>query len=51
MERHYLSHEMQNSRPATALCGLQFLPEELDCSKGFSPGSCFPRRVSCRDCL
>lgn len=51
MERHYLSHEMRNSSPARALCGLQFHPDDLDYSKWFSPGSCFPSRVNCRDCL
>lgn len=51
MDRHYLSHEMRNSSPASALCGLQFHPDDLDYSKWFSPGSCFPSRVNCRDCL
>jgi len=51
MERHYLSHEMRNSETKTALCGLRFHPKEIDCRQGFSPGSCFPSRVSCRDCL
>ena len=51
MERHCLGHEMRNSSPAIALCGLQFHPDDRDYSKWFSPGSCFPSRVNCKDCL